>query len=218
VINLAISSGNGTLDDNDGTWTYTPALDDDTSVTFSYEVTDGVAAPVATSASLDITHHTVHTTAVAGNLHDDGDNVPDIVQIASVVNPFYSTTIFSSPLVTQGVLEFDLSDVPGTLTSAVLSFDPYDNYYTLPDLVDYRVYSGNGIVELSDWDAGSLAASQVLTNADTTNPPYVVELDVEPINTALNTGDWLGINISMPTDNSGIAFPASSVTLDLFYI
>ena len=56
AVNLAISSGSGTLDNNrDGTWTYHPALNDDTAVTFSYAVTDGVAAPVATTASLDIT-------------------------------------------------------------------------------------------------------------------------------------------------------------------
>ncbi len=34
---LTISSGAGSLIDNgDGTWTYTPALNDDTSVSFSY--------------------------------------------------------------------------------------------------------------------------------------------------------------------------------------
>src|SRR4029453_17331640 len=56
AINLAISSGQGTLiNNNDGTWSYAPALNDDTSVTFSYAVTDGIAAPVATTASLDIT-------------------------------------------------------------------------------------------------------------------------------------------------------------------
>ena len=53
--NLAISAGLGTLVDNfDGTWNYTPALNDDTSVSFSYTITDGVA-PIAGSASLDIT-------------------------------------------------------------------------------------------------------------------------------------------------------------------
>ena len=53
--NLQIASGNGTLVDNgNGTWTYTPALNDDTSVTFSYAVTDGVAAPVA---KRDARHH-----------------------------------------------------------------------------------------------------------------------------------------------------------------
>ena len=56
AINLAITSGNGTLVDNgNGTWSYTPAANDDTSVTFSYAVTDGIAAPVATTATLDIT-------------------------------------------------------------------------------------------------------------------------------------------------------------------
>ncbi|MCO5106476.1 MAG: VCBS domain-containing protein [Burkholderiaceae bacterium] len=54
--NLAIFSGLGGLVDNgNGTWSYTPAADDDTSVTFSYTVSDGIAAPVAASATLDIT-------------------------------------------------------------------------------------------------------------------------------------------------------------------
>ena len=53
--NLAISAGNGTLVDNgDGTWTYTPALNDDTAVSFSYTITDGTDT-VAGSATLDIT-------------------------------------------------------------------------------------------------------------------------------------------------------------------
>jgi VCBS repeat-containing protein len=53
---LQISPGNGQLVDNlNGTWTYTPAPDDDTSVSFSFNVTDGIAPPVATAASLDIT-------------------------------------------------------------------------------------------------------------------------------------------------------------------
>ncbi|MES2193352.1 MAG: cadherin-like domain-containing protein [Pseudomonadota bacterium] len=53
---LAIATGAGTLVDNsDGTWSYTPAPDDESAVSFSYQVTDGVAAPVAASVTLDIT-------------------------------------------------------------------------------------------------------------------------------------------------------------------
>ncbi|MDD0844068.1 retention module-containing protein, partial [Pseudomonas sp. Gutcm_11s] len=53
--NLTISSGNGTLVDNgNGTWTYTPAANDDTQVSFNYTVSDG-SASVPGSASLDIT-------------------------------------------------------------------------------------------------------------------------------------------------------------------
>ena len=42
------------IDNGDGTWTYTPAANDDTSVSFSYTVTDG-SLSVAGSATLDIT-------------------------------------------------------------------------------------------------------------------------------------------------------------------
>ena len=53
---LAITAGNGSLVDNgDGTWTYTPAADDDTSVSFAYTISDGVGGAVAGSAALDIT-------------------------------------------------------------------------------------------------------------------------------------------------------------------
>jgi len=53
--NLVISSGNGTLvDNNDGTWTYTPAENDDTEVSFSYTISDGDKT-VDGSATLDIT-------------------------------------------------------------------------------------------------------------------------------------------------------------------
>src|SRR5213076_2285876 len=52
---LTIATGSGTLVDNtDGTWSYTPAHNDDSSVSFSYTVTDGDLT-AAGSASLDIT-------------------------------------------------------------------------------------------------------------------------------------------------------------------
>jgi large repetitive protein len=69
--NLAISSGSGTLvDNNDGTWTYTPASDDDTTVSFSYTVTDGHDT-VTGSASLDITP--VNDVEVEDTSHDYDD-------------------------------------------------------------------------------------------------------------------------------------------------
>ncbi len=51
---LTISSGGGSLIDNgDGSWTYQPALNDDSAVSFSYIVTDG-SLSAAGSATLDI--------------------------------------------------------------------------------------------------------------------------------------------------------------------
>src|SRR4029079_7375454 len=54
ITSLAIQSGNGSLVDNlDGTWTYTPATNDDSSVTFAYTATDGEFFSSST-ASLDL--------------------------------------------------------------------------------------------------------------------------------------------------------------------
>ena len=52
---LAIATGSGTLLNNgNGTWNYTPASDDDSSVSFNYTVTDGSLAAAGT-ATLDLT-------------------------------------------------------------------------------------------------------------------------------------------------------------------
>jgi large repetitive protein len=54
ALGLAISAGKGSLVDNgDGTWTYTPAANDDTSASFSYSISDG-SATIAAVANLDI--------------------------------------------------------------------------------------------------------------------------------------------------------------------
>jgi VCBS repeat-containing protein len=56
AINLTIATGQGTLTDNgDGTWSYTPVAHDDTSVSFTFDVGDGIAPAIPTSATLDIT-------------------------------------------------------------------------------------------------------------------------------------------------------------------
>ncbi|WP_114294614.1 VCBS domain-containing protein, partial [Pseudosulfitobacter sp. DSM 107133] len=54
ITDLSLTSGNGSLDDNgDGTWTYTPELNDNSAVTFSYTVSDGALTATA-SADLDL--------------------------------------------------------------------------------------------------------------------------------------------------------------------
>ena len=98
AVNLAISSGSGTLtNNNDGTWTYHPALNDDTAVTFSYAVSDGIAAPVATTANLDITPV-------------DDAPVASPVTLAAIAED-------SGPrLITQAELLANASDVDGPFT------------------------------------------------------------------------------------------------------
>jgi len=102
--NLAITSGSGTLLDNlNGTWSYTPAADDDTSVSFSYTVSDGVLT-AAGSADLDITP--VNDAPVAT---DDAVSVSEDV-------PYNSVT---SLLVNDSDLDGDsLSLVTGTFATS----------------------------------------------------------------------------------------------------
>ncbi|WP_254848459.1 tandem-95 repeat protein [Vibrio parahaemolyticus] len=55
VENLIIDKGNGTLVDNgDGTWTFTPQIDDDTEVSFTFDIIDDEDLVVSSSANLDI--------------------------------------------------------------------------------------------------------------------------------------------------------------------
>ncbi len=55
VENLIIDKGNGTLVDNgDGTWTFTPQIDDDTEVSFTFDIIDNEDLVVSGSANLDI--------------------------------------------------------------------------------------------------------------------------------------------------------------------
>ena len=112
--NLLISSGSGSLvNNNNGTWSYTPALNDDTSVSFSYTVTDG-SATAAGSATLDITPMNDAPVAVADTLSatedtaaiytaaqllgndTDVDNLNSALSIASVTSGTGGTAVLNS--------------------------------------------------------------------------------------------------------------------------
>jgi VCBS repeat-containing protein len=107
AINLAIAGGAGTLHDNhDGTWTYVPAVNDDTSVSFSYLVSDGIAAPVANSATLDITAvNTAPVNTVPGAQDIDANTAAAIAGLA-----------ISDVDAASGMMTTTLSVASGTLT------------------------------------------------------------------------------------------------------
>lgn len=55
IVDLVIANGGGSLVANgNGTWTYTPAANDDTGVSFTYKVSDGAATSGAVTASMDL--------------------------------------------------------------------------------------------------------------------------------------------------------------------
>ncbi len=55
LLRTSLSIKNGTLVDNgDGTWTFTPQIDDDTEVSFTFDIIDDEDLVVSGSANLDI--------------------------------------------------------------------------------------------------------------------------------------------------------------------
>ncbi|UCV16184.1 cadherin-like domain-containing protein [Quatrionicoccus australiensis] len=175
--NLTITSGNGTLVNNgNGTWTYTPALNDDTNVSFSYTITDngttnGVSDPksVAGSATLDITP----------------------VNDAPTTTPVTLTAIAEDSgarVITQAQLLGNAADVEGnTLTASNLTITSGNG--TL-------VNNGNGTWTYTPAlnDDTNVSFSYTITDNGTTNgvsdPKSVAgsaTLDITPVNDAPTT-------------------------------
>ena len=179
--NLMIQSGNGALVDNlDGTWDYTPALNDDTSVTFSYEVTDGVAPPVATTASLDITPvNDAPTLSVVNNLSGTEDVARQITfadlilagdeaDIDGTVDGFRVEAISSGTLTLVG---------GGAVTPGVTIINASTAVEWTPVLNANGVQSAFTVVAVDDGGLVSSPAVQVSVNlAAVNNPPTLTAI------------------------------------------
>ena len=154
--NLTITTGNGMLDDNgDGTWSYTPAPNDNSDVSFSYDVSDVIRFPttVSTSATLDITVH--YQTAV-----EDLDFVSSVATGAyadtgalAAVNPF---TLVTGPI--NGALQFNAQ-------TGAYTYTPAENY-SGADSFTYTVSHRDGTVGASTtagFDVTPVADGAVIT-------------------------------------------------------
>jgi VCBS repeat-containing protein len=91
-----LSASSGTLVNNgNGTWSFTPAANDDSSVTFSYSVSDGTAS-VATSALLDLTPvNDAPTSSVIywGTIPEDGSFTFTTAELLAVANDVDGDTV-----------------------------------------------------------------------------------------------------------------------------
>ncbi len=161
AIGLAISSGAGTLVDNgDGTWTYTPAPNDDTGVSFSYTVTDGSLSAPGT-ATLDITP-----------VNDAPTTSPvTLVPIAEDSGP---------RLITQAELLANASDVDGpSLTAIGLAIS--SGAGTLVDNGD-----GTWTYTPAANDDTAVSFSYTITDGSL-SAPGTATLDITPVNDAPTT-------------------------------
>jgi hypothetical protein len=165
--NLAISAGSGTLVDNgDGTWTYTPNLDDDGAVVFSYDVssTDVTTTIIAGSASLDITP-----------VNDAPTSTP--VTLAPIAEDS------GGRLITQAQLLANANDVDGpSLTATGLSISSGNG-----SLVD----NGDGTWTYTPLLNDDISATFIYTITDgSLSLANTASLDITPVNDApLNSAD-----------------------------
>jgi len=155
---LAIASGAGTLlDNNNGTWSYTPALNDDTSVSFSYQVTDGTIS-VADSATLDIAPV------------NDAPVVTGAVTLAAIAEDS------GSRLITQAQLLGNVTDVDGpSLTATAFAIATGSG-----SLVDNHNGTWSYMSALNDDTSASF--SWLVTDG-TTSVADSATLDITPVNT-----------------------------------
>jgi VCBS repeat-containing protein len=170
---LAISAGAGTLVDNgDGTWTYTPALNDDTAVSFSYTVSDGNGGSVAGSATLDITP--VNDAPVITSNGGGSTALTSVAENTTAGTTVTATDIEGDPIQYSIVGGADAARFQIDSVTGVLTFVAAPNFESAADLDRDNVYEV--VLQAADGQGG--AATQLLRIAVTNvneNPMAVTD-------------------------------------------
>jgi len=147
ALGLSIASGDGLLEDNgDGTFTFTPIANDDTEVTFDYEVSDGQVSTTGT-ATLDILP-----------VNDDPTVVSALTATASEDDAAFSIDLLDGASDVDADAVLSVADVTGlvdglTLNGTTLSVDPSNAAFPLwakPETLRFPTMSSMTTVEVSN--------------------------------------------------------------------
>ncbi|WP_411912790.1 tandem-95 repeat protein, partial [Vibrio sp. Vb5032] len=199
ITNVTIESGNGTLIDNsDGSWTYIPEADDDTEVSFSYDIIDNDGGVINGTANLDITP--VNDAPIATNdaIQTDEDSLVVIDVLANDSDIEGDDLIITSASVPeeQGIVE---------IIDGKLVFTPAENFNGNAT-ISYTISDG----ELEDEAQVSVTVNSVndapIASNDTTitEEDSSVTVDVLPNDTDID-GDELSIqSASVPSDQGTV--------------
>ncbi|WMO16971.1 tandem-95 repeat protein [Vibrio alginolyticus] len=199
ITNVTIETGNGTLIDNsDGSWTYIPEADDDTEVSFSYDIIDNDGGVINGTANLDITP--VNDAPIATNdaIQTDEDSQVVIDVLANDSDIEGDDLIITSASVPeeQGIVE---------IIDGKLVFTPAENFNGNAT-ISYTITDG----ELEDEAQVSVTVNSVndapIASNDTTitEEDSSVTVDVLPNDTDID-GDTLSIDsASVPSDQGTV--------------
>ncbi|MEN2269138.1 tandem-95 repeat protein [Vibrio diabolicus] len=199
VTNVTIESGNGTLiDNNDGSWTYIPEADDDTEVSFSYDIIDDDGGVINGTANLDI--KPVNDAPIATNdaiqTDEDSQVVIDVLANDSDIEGDDLSITSASVSEKQGIVE---------IVDGKLVFTPAENFNGNAT-ISYTISDG----ELEDEAQVSVTVNSVndapiaLNDATITEEDTSVTIDVLPNDTDID-GDALSIeSASVPSDQGTV--------------
>ncbi|WP_198556805.1 tandem-95 repeat protein [Vibrio alginolyticus] len=197
ITNVTIESGNGILIDNsDGSWTYIPEADDDTEVSFSYDIIDNDGGVINGTANLDITP--VNDAPIATNdaIQTDEDSQVVIDVLANDSDIEGDDLIITSASVPeeQGIVE---------IIDGKLVFTPAENFNGNAT-ISYTISDG----ELEDEAQVSVTVNSVndapIASNDTTitEEDSSVTIDVLPNDTDID-GDTLSIESASVPEAQG---------------
>ncbi|MGY5705785.1 tandem-95 repeat protein, partial [Vibrio antiquarius] len=199
VTNVTIESGNGTLiDNNDGSWTYIPEADDDTEVSFSYDIIDDDGGVINGTANLDI--KPVNDAPIATNdaiqTDEDSQVVIDVLANDSDIEGDDLSITSASVSEEQGIVE---------IVDGKLVFTPSENFNGNAT-ISYTISDG----ELEDEAQVSVTVNSVndapiaVNDATITEEDTSVTINVLPNDTDID-GDALSIeSASVPSDQGQV--------------
>ncbi|HHF3029707.1 TPA: tandem-95 repeat protein [Vibrio diabolicus] len=197
VTNVTIESGNGTLiDNNDGSWTYIPEADDDTEVSFSYDIIDDDGGVINGTANLDI--KPVNDAPIATNdaiqTDEDSQVVIDVLANDSDIEGDDLSITSASVSEEQGIVE---------IVDGKLVFTPSENFNGNAT-ISYTISDG----ELEDEAQVSVTVNSVndapiaVNDATITEEDTSVTINVLPNDTDID-GDALSIESASVLSDQG---------------
>ncbi|BEU04639.1 hypothetical protein OAG1_34390 [Agarivorans sp. OAG1] len=166
VSNLSLIGNGSLVNNNDGTWTYTPAENDDGSVSFSYDISDGEANISTGTADLDITP------------------VNDAPTTSNVVLDPVAEDAVGGRVITEAELLVNAGDIDNDLADLSVSNLSLNGNGTLINNND-----GTWTYTPAENDDGSVSFSYDISDGDATISTGTADLDITPVNDAPTTSN-----------------------------